>query len=187
MQSLENGSTSLLSSLSLVSTGVQVWGRRSSTSATSPAAARFTGRHPTSELTCAGTAARDPSSATGCSVGRDSPGATSCRDTGGRTQVRSPVDTLFVLKLKKKEKNNNKVTVLWSELMWGSRCRYNVTVTKCFHVCCCCCPELWFAITQCSAKTCETRREKKWETDTSQQIISDISFILFVVEMNWIS
>lgn len=29
--------------------------------------------------------------------------------------------------------------------------------------------------------------EKKWETDTSQQIISDISFILFVVEMNWIS
>lgn len=61
----------------------------------------------------------------------------------------------------KKEKNNNKVTVLWSELMWGSRCRYNVTVTKCFHVCCCCCPELWFAITQCSAKTCETRREKK--------------------------
>lgn len=62
---------------------------------------------------------------------------------------------------KKKEKNNNKVTVLWSELMWGSHCRYNVTVTKCFHVCCCCCPELWFAITQCSAKTCETRREKK--------------------------
>lgn len=29
--------------------------------------------------------------------------------------------------------------------------------------------------------------KKKWETDTSQQIISDISFILFVVEMNWIS
>lgn len=131
MQSLENGSTSLLSSLSLVSTGVQVWGRRSSTSATSPAAARFTGRHPTSELTCAGTAARDPSSATGCSVGRDSPGATSCRDTGGRTQVRSPVDTLFVLKLEKKEKNNNKVTVLWSELMWGSRCRYSYKMFSC--------------------------------------------------------
>ena len=69
-------------------TEVRAWGRRSSTSATSPAAGRFMGRRPISELTCAGTAGRGRSSATGCSVGRGSPGATSCRDTGGHTPVR---------------------------------------------------------------------------------------------------
>lgn len=69
-------------------TEVRAWGRRSSISATSPAAGRFTGRHLISELTCAGTVERDLSSATGCSAGRGSPGATSCKDTGGHTQVR---------------------------------------------------------------------------------------------------
>lgn len=69
-------------------TEVQGWERRSSIFATSPAAGRFTGRRLISELTCAGTAERDPSSATGCSAGRGSPGATSCKDTGGHTQVR---------------------------------------------------------------------------------------------------
>lgn len=69
-------------------TEAQAWGRRSSMSATLPAVGRFTGRRPISELTCAGTAERDPSSATGCSAGRGSLGAMSYRDTGGHTQVR---------------------------------------------------------------------------------------------------
>ena len=69
-------------------TEVQAWGRRSNISATLPAAGRFTGRRLIFELICAGTVERDPSSATGCSAGRGSPGATSCRDTGGHTQVR---------------------------------------------------------------------------------------------------
>lgn len=99
------GSSALLVSsthsifLPLCITEVQAWGRRSSTSATLPAAGRFMGRRLTSELTCAGTAGRDPSSATGCSAGRDSPGATSYRDTGGHTQVRPGSQALALLNM----------------------------------------------------------------------------------------
>lgn len=66
---------------------VREWGRRSSIYATSLAVARCTERRLTCEPTSAGTAVSDPLSATGCSAGRDSPGATSSRDTGGHTRV----------------------------------------------------------------------------------------------------
>ena len=62
-------------------------GRRSSTCATCRAAGKCTGKRLTCGLTCAGTLGRDPSSAPGCSVGRGSHAATSCRDTGEHTQV----------------------------------------------------------------------------------------------------
>lgn len=68
-------------------TEVRVWGRRSNIYVTLLAVARCTERRLTSEPTFAGTAESDPSSATGCSVERDSPGVTSSRDTGGHTRV----------------------------------------------------------------------------------------------------
>lgn len=63
--------------------------RRSSTSVTYRAAARFTARRRTSRRTCAGTRGSGRSCATGSSAARASPGRTSCRDTWGLTRARS--------------------------------------------------------------------------------------------------
>lgn len=74
------------------SAGPGRWGR-GSTSATSPAVRRRSGKRRCSELTCGCTPARGPSSATGFSVGNVSHAATSCSDTPGRTQVCLPKHT----------------------------------------------------------------------------------------------
>lgn len=62
-------------------------GRRSSIFATSWAVGKCMERHPTCEHTCAGIRGSGLSFAAGCSVGRGSHAAMSCRDTGEHTQV----------------------------------------------------------------------------------------------------
>lgn len=60
---------------------------RGNTSATSLAVKRLLGKHLCSELMSGCTLVKDPSSATGFSVGNVSRAVTSCRGTPGRTQV----------------------------------------------------------------------------------------------------
>ena len=69
-------------------------GKRSSTSATSQAVGKYTERRRTCEHTCAGIQGSDLLFAAGCSVGRGSHAATSCRDTGEHTQVPFFLDPL---------------------------------------------------------------------------------------------
>lgn len=66
---------------------VQVWERRNNTFVISPGVVRCTVRRLTSELTCAGTQARDPSFARGVTAARDSPAATNSSVTAEHTQV----------------------------------------------------------------------------------------------------